>query len=161
MFPLFAFQVLEPLRWAFCTHTHDWYEKQSCLQKKLLEATLGGRSSDPIERVTRHHCGEKNLGPCMNMSWLLRRHPHDWTNKSLKLEKNCLLQTQRSEGERGLVNKASLAICWHRTQLNELSHNEEVINVCGNNEIMSLKWMKNDLRCQLERLCTCVDSTRS
>ena len=63
-----AFQVLEPFRWAFCVPTHDWNEKQSRLQKKLLERTLGRRSLDPIERVAQYLCFEQNLDPCS--SWL-------------------------------------------------------------------------------------------
>ncbi len=79
--------------------------------------------------------------------------PPDQTTGSCKSKKICLLQTQRLEGERGFVNKVSWAICWHRIQMKVTSRNEEVKEICDNNEIMRLKWMKSDLECRSKRVC--------
>ncbi len=45
------------------------------------------------------------------------------------------------------------AICWHRIRMKGKSCNEKVTEIRDNNEIMRLKWMKNELECRSERMC--------
>ncbi len=43
--------------------------------------------------------------------------------------------------------------------MNKKSCDEEVTEICDNDEIMRLKWMKRDLDRRSERMCIHVDST--
>ena len=43
----FALQILESLQWVLHACAHNWHKKQSRLQEKLLENTLGWRFLDP------------------------------------------------------------------------------------------------------------------
>ena len=45
--PPFVLQILESLWQVLCARAHDWYKKRSCIQKKLLEKTLGNRFLHP------------------------------------------------------------------------------------------------------------------
>ena len=67
----FALRVLEYLCWVFRACAHDWHKKQSCLQKKSPEKTLGWRFLDPIQCIARYSCCEWNLGPQKFLTWLL------------------------------------------------------------------------------------------
>ncbi len=44
-------------------------------------------------------------------------------------------------------------VCWRRIRMKGKSCNEKVTEICDNNEIMRLKWMKNELECRSERIC--------
>ena len=145
---LFAFPLMIGMR-------SDLVSRKSCLNELLWGDFLIHLSASPDIFALREILDLVSswLDSCKLLTRLLYRRPCNQTNGSCELKEICLLQMQRSEGERGFVNKVSWVVCWCKVTLKGKSRNEEVTEIRDNNEIMRLNWMKNELECRSERMC--------